>query len=151
MNQRIIEIWKREKTDFCSNLFTVFDPKMMGSCDIHRSVLRKYWSTWDRDQNQFLKPPLLFDPADCDRQTDRQTDWSTDKQEQADWLIDRQTDRQIDWQTNWSTNGQTDGRGRGVLVVLPFKFAKYEGKNIVAIKKILINYWTQSFMCFRQF
>ena len=107
MNQQI-KIQKRKKTDFCSNSLTVFDSKMMGSCDIHRSVLRKYWSTWDRDQNQFLKPPFLFDPADCDRQTDRQTDWSTDKQEQADWLIDRQTDRLIDRPTDRQMGRQMD-------------------------------------------
>ena len=109
MNQQIIEIRKRKKTDFCSNLFTVFDSKMMGSCDIHRSVLRKYWSTWDRDQNQFFTPPFYLTPLIVtDRQIDRQTEAQTNKNRQIDWLIDRQTDRLIDRPTDRQMGRQMD-------------------------------------------
>ena len=82
MNQQI-EIQKRKKTDFCSNLFTVFDSKMMtfigrywGSTEV-RGIETKI-SFWNL---QFYLTPLIV----TDRQIDRQTEAQTNKNRQIDW------------------------------------------------------------------
>ena len=73
MNQQI-EIEKRKKTDFCSNLFTVFDSKMMGSGDIHRyrgsTEVRGIETKISFPNLHCYLTPLIV----TDRQIDRQTD-----------------------------------------------------------------------------